>query len=88
MKSLIQYSFSDASPFRKLCGHYFVDITYFKYSGALLIQSPLIRIIHLSGHMFGNQCLTYPEIQLSGQSVWDGGVQISEAQLYSFSHFS
>ena len=38
----------------------------------------LIRMIHLSGHMFGNEsplfnrkCLTYPEIHLSGQSVWE-----------------
>ena len=38
----------------------------------------LIRIIHLSGHLFGNQStflnrkwLTYLEIQLSGQSVWE-----------------
>ena len=43
------------------------------YSGA-----SLIRIIHLSGHLFGNQSpflnrkwLIYPEIQLFGQSVWE-----------------
>ena len=46
---------------------------YTIYSGA-----SLIRIIHLFGHLFGNQSpflnrkwLTYPEIQLSEQSVWE-----------------
>ena len=51
---------------------------FLNYSGASLIRIALIRIIHLSGHKFENQspflnrmCLTYPEIQLSGQSVWE-----------------
>ena len=57
------------------------------YSGALLFQTPHdIQIIHLSGHMFGNQspfhnrkCLTlYPDSK-SG----NGSVQISEARLYT-----
>ena len=41
-------------------------------------RASLIWIIHLSGHLLGNQSpclnrkrLTYPEIQLSGQSVWE-----------------
>ena len=47
------------------------------YSVASLIWTSVIWIIHLSGHLFGNQSpflnrkwLTYLEIQLSGQSVW------------------
>ena len=43
-------------------------------------QYTVYSIIHLSGHLFGNQSpflnwkwLTYPEIQLSRQSVWDRG---------------
>ena len=48
------------------------------YSRASLIRTSLIRIIQLSGHLFGNKSLclnrkwlTYPKIQLSGQSVWE-----------------
>ena len=50
------------------------------YNEASLIRTPLIQIIHLSGHMFGNQLLflhwkwlTHPDIQLSGQLVWEWG---------------
>ena len=52
---------------------FIIPLNYCSYSGA-----SLIRIIHLSRHLFWNQSpflnrkwLTYPEIQLSGQSVWE-----------------
>ena len=50
------------------CSLTYPDLTYPEYS--------LIRNIHLSGHLFGNQFLngnwlTYLEIQLSGQLVWE-----------------
>ena len=59
------------------------------YSGASLIRTRLIRIIHLSGHMFGNQSpflnrkwLAYPEIIFPDSQCGNGGVRISEARLY------
>ena len=54
---------------------YSLTIIKHMYSVSSLIQ---IYNIHLSGHLFWNQSpflnrkwLTYPEIQLSGQSVWE-----------------
>ena len=65
------------------------------YSEASLIRTPIIRIIHLSRHMFGNQLLldniesdsfirifSYPDSQFG-----NGGVRISDLPLYFWIKF-
>ena len=42
----------------------------FNYSGASFIRTPLIQVIHLSGHMFGNQlCLCIEKWLICGYSL-------------------
>ena len=64
------------------------DILLVQYILVICSEASLIRIINWFGHLFGNQFsflnrkwLTYPEIQLYGQSG-NEGVRISEAPLY------
>ena len=90
---------SISEPFLGNLEFYFMNIIYYKYSNASLIRTPLIWIIHLTEHMFGNPFWLYILHEYNyiehdslirifsypDSQLGKRGVQISEGPLFSIS---